>query len=86
MTLATSHVSAARPKSSWLRSCSSSSSGTDPVQKRMQGQARRDGVHPYPVGGPLRRRGAGEGHDAGLGRRVVGLVGLGPPRRAPRRC
>src|SRR5699024_8354627 len=49
------------------------------LQELVAGQRRRDRVDPHTVVGSLDRRGAGERHDARLGRRVVGLC----PLRAP---
>ena len=45
----------------------------------MDGQARRHRVDADAVGGDVQGGAAGQGHHAGLGRRVVGLAGLGPP-------
>jgi hypothetical protein len=48
-------------------------------QERVDGQAGRDRVDPDAVGGDVQRGAPGEGHHAGLGRRVVRLAGLGAP-------
>jgi hypothetical protein len=48
-------------------------------QERVDGQAGRDRVDPDAVGGDVQRGVPGEGHHAGLGRRVVRLAGLGAP-------
>jgi hypothetical protein len=48
-------------------------------QERVDGQAGGDRVDPDAVGGDVQRGAPGEGHHAGLGRRVVRLAGLGAP-------
>jgi hypothetical protein len=48
-------------------------------QERVDGQAGRDRVDPDAVRGDVQRGAPGEGHHAGLGRRVVRLAGLGAP-------
>ena len=83
MTLATSHGSAPWPKASRAASSSSRPRG-DLGEELVDRQA---GSHRVHANARLRRldgRTAGERHDAGLGGRVVGLPGLGPP--AEDRC
>ncbi len=79
MTLATSQVSAPRPKSSRRPELLEGLVGHDPVEEGVERQGGRDGVHPDPGLGPLGGGSPGEGHHPGLGRRVVGLFLLGPP-------
>ena len=79
MTLATSHVSAPRPKSSRRRSTARSSSGMARFKNGCSARLGDTALTRTPDGRRLGGGAAGQRHHAGLGRGVVGLARLGPP-------